>query len=88
MDRASSAGAKSGLTEEKLVRAFDRINQVLEEFVYPGATPMWAAIVVALLLTFVVLPFVRPLVRAIRRRRRRLYDPCLAYHQKMHEGER
>jgi hypothetical protein len=49
---------------------------------------MWAAIVVALLLTFVVLPFVRPLVRAIRRRRRRLYDPCLAYHQKMHEGER
>ena len=67
---------------------FDHLKFVLDDTLHPGTSPAWIAIVMAVIIVLLAGTFFKPLVGWIRRKRRHGYDACLAYHQKIHEGER
>lgn len=67
---------------------FNYIKFVLDDSLHPGTAPVWVAIVMTVLLVLLTIAYLKPIMRMIRRRKRHGYDASLAYHQKIHEGER
>jgi hypothetical protein len=67
---------------------FDHLKFALDDSLHPGTAPAWMAITMAVIIVLLASTFFKPLVGWIRRKRRTGYDASLAYHQKIHEGER
>jgi hypothetical protein len=65
----------------------NHIRYVLDDTQHPGTAPAWFAITIACLVVVLVISHIKSLVHTIRRSRSS-YDASLAYHQKIHEGER
>ncbi len=66
---------------------FNHLRYVLDDSQHPGTAPAWIAITIACLIVLLLISLIRSVVHTVRRNRSS-YDASLAYHQKIHEGER
>ena len=66
---------------------FNHLRYVLDDSQHPGTAPAWFAITIACIIVLLLISFIRSAVHTIRNSRSS-YDASLAYHQKIHEGER
>jgi hypothetical protein len=70
------------------MNAVEHILFVLDDSKHPGTAPAWVAIALAVLVILLLLSYVRAFRHFLRRRKMKRFDSVLAYHQKLHEGER
>jgi hypothetical protein len=66
---------------------FNHLRYVLDDSQHPGTAPAWFAITIAILVVLLLISLIRSVVHIVRSSRSS-YDASLAYHQKIHEGER
>jgi hypothetical protein len=86
--RGINLSTKACAIESVAMIDFNHIKFVLDDSLHPGTAPVWVAIIMAVLLVLLTIAYFKPLLRLVRRRKRHGYDASLAYHQKIHEGER